>query len=570
MRPRKEQALRCAIYSRKSSEQGLEQDFNSLHAQREACEAYIRSQQGEGWRLRKTPYNDGGLSGATMERPALKQLLVDIEEGLVDVVVVYKVDRLTRSLSDFARMVEIFDGHQVSFVAVTQQFNTTTSMGRLTLNVLLSFAQFEREVTGERIRDKIAASKRKGMWMGGTVSLGYEVRDRQLVVVESEAATVRHIFQRYCELGSVRLLKQDLDRDGLRSKLRIASNGSRSGEKSFARGALYTLLRNPIYVGEVRHKDARYPGQHQPIVERSVWDKTQELLRLHTVRTDGKPSESMSSPLIGKLFDEQGNRLTPSHAVKGNRRYRYYVSSSLMKGAARKSGQGWRVPALEIERNLAAAVARILDERTAIAADVDEAGVHAHDLTSILATAAEWSTRLRSEAEASAVLKSLVERAELHQDGIRLSLRLPISTSGKPAANATNHLSITRQIPLRVRRRGIEMRLVIGGGLGGISGSAPRIDSTILKAAARARRWFDDLVSGRSASMVEIGQREGVGKRYVSRMIRLAFLAPTIVESIAEGRQPPELTAQFLSTGRGDLPLSWQVQEKLLGFADRA
>jgi site-specific DNA recombinase len=272
MKPHKEQALRCAIYTRKSSEEGLEQDFNSLHAQREACEAYIRSQQGEGWRLRKTAYNDGGLSGATMERPALKQLLADIEEGLVDVVVVYKVDRLTRSLSDFARMVEIFDGHQVSFVAVTQQFNTTTSMGRLTLNVLLSFAQFEREVTGERIRDKIAASKRKGMWMGGLVPLGYEVRDRQLVMVESEAATVKHIFRRYCELGSVRLLKEDLDRDGLRSKLRIARNGSRSGEKSFSRGALYTLLRNPIYVGEIRHKGARYPGQHHPIVERSIWD----------------------------------------------------------------------------------------------------------------------------------------------------------------------------------------------------------------------------------------------------------------------------------------------------------
>jgi hypothetical protein len=236
-----------------------------------------------------------------------------------------------------------------------------------------------------------------------------------------------------------------------------------------------------------------------------------------------------------------------------------------MKGAVRKSGQGWRVPALEIERNLAAAVARILDERTAIVADVDKAGLGAHDITSILAAAAEWSTRLRSEAEASTALKSLVDRAELHPDGIRLSIRLPIGTSAKPQASATTYLSITRTVPLRVRRRGVEMRLVIGG-----SGSAPRIDSTILKATARAHRWFDDLVSGRSASMVEIGQREGVGKRYVSRMIRLAFLAPAIVESIAEGRQPPELTAQFLSTGRGDLPLSWSAQEKLLGFADPA
>jgi site-specific DNA recombinase len=237
-----------------------------------------------------------------------------------------------------------------------------------------------------------------------------------------------------------------------------------------------------------------------------------------------------------------------------------------MKGAARKSGQGWRVPALEIERNLAAAVARILDERTEIVADVDKAGLGARDTTSILATAAEWGARLRSEGEASAALKSLLDRAELHPDGIRLSIRLPIPTFGKPKASATTHLSLTRQIPLRVRRRGIEMRLVIGGG----SGSAPTIDSTILKATARARRWFDDLVSGCASSMVEIGKREGVGNRYVSRLVRLAFLAPTIIERIAEGRQPPELTAQFLSTSRGDLPLSWQAQEKLLGFANPA
>src|SRR5450755_6347 len=427
MEQNKRTVQRCAIYTRKSSEEGLEQEFNSLHAQREACEAFIKSQAGEGWRLVKTAYDDGGLSGATMERPALQRLMADLNQGLIDVVVVYKVDRLTRSLSDFARMVEVFEGHQVSFVAVTQQFNTTTSMGRLTLNVLLSFAQFEREVTGERIRDKIAASKRKGMWMGGLVPIGYEVRDRQLIVVESEAETVRHIFRRYCELGSVRLLKEELDRDGYRSKLRIASDGSRSGDKSFARGALYTLLRNPIYVGEIRHKGARYPGQHQQIVERSVWDRAQELLLAHTVRKETKSGESSPSPLIGKLFDETGEGLTPSHAVKGNRRYRYYVSRSLMKGTARIPGHGWRVPALELERNLANAVAGILDEHTAIAADIDEAGLYAHDLTSIFASTTEWSARLRSEAEAAPALKALVERAELHQEGIRLSIRLPIT-----------------------------------------------------------------------------------------------------------------------------------------------
>src|SRR5271168_1642851 len=267
--------FRCAIYTRVSTDQGLEQDFNSLDAQREASEAYIRSQAHEGWRLKRDRYDDGGFSGGSMDRPALQKLLADVEARRIDVIVVYKVDRLTRLLADFAKLVEMFDRHDVSFVSVTQSFNTTTSMGRLTLNVLLSFAQFEREVTGERIRDKIAASKRKGMWMGGLVPTGYEVRERQLIVVESEAVTVRHIFQRHCELGSVRLLKEDLDRDGLRSKLRIASNGSRTGDKSFARGALYTLLRNPIYLGEIRHRGERYPGQHQPIVERSAWDKTQ-------------------------------------------------------------------------------------------------------------------------------------------------------------------------------------------------------------------------------------------------------------------------------------------------------
>src|SRR5580704_13883921 len=286
---RRNGTVRCAIYTRKSSEEGLEQSFNSLQAQREACEAYIVSQRHEGWQGIRTHYDDGGFSGGNLDRPALKQLLEDITAGKIDTVVVYKIDRLTRSLMDFSKIIEIFDKQKASFVSVTQQFNTTTSMGRLTLNVLLSFAQFEREVTGERIRDKIAASKRKGMWMGGLVPLGYEVHQRQLVVVESEATTVRHIFQRYCEVGSVRLLKGELDRDGLHSKLRVARNGSRSGSQSFSRGALYTLLRNPIYIGEVRHKGTRYPGQHEPIVARLLWDKVQELLQLKTVRTIGRP-----------------------------------------------------------------------------------------------------------------------------------------------------------------------------------------------------------------------------------------------------------------------------------------
>jgi site-specific DNA recombinase len=270
---------RCAVYTRKSSEEGLAQDFNSLHAQRDACEAFIRSQAGEGWRLRKAHYDDSGLSGGSMERPALQRLLEDIRNGLVDVLVVYKVDRLTRALADFAKMVEIFDASAVSFVAVTQQFNTTTSMGRLTLNVLLSFAQFEREVTGERIRDKIAASKRKGLWMGGMVPLGYDLDDRRLLINQAEAFVVRQIYQRYLELGSVRLLKQDLDQRRVASKVRLSRKGTSSGGQSFSRGALYELLSNPIYLGEIRYKCERHPGQHQPILERDLWEQVQRRLR---------------------------------------------------------------------------------------------------------------------------------------------------------------------------------------------------------------------------------------------------------------------------------------------------
>ena len=562
MEPGKPRTLHCAIYTRKSSEEGLEQDFNSLHAQREACEAFVRSQQGEGWRLIKTHYDDGGLSGGTMERPALQSLLEDIRRKLVDVVVVYKVDRLTRSLSDFARMVEIFDANNVSFVAVTQQFNTTTSMGRLTLNVLLSFAQFEREVTGERIRDKIAASKRKGMWMGGLVPLGYQVRDRQLVIVPSEAEAVRQIFQRYCELGSVRLLKDELDRDGIRSKLRIAKNGVQSGGHSFSRGALYTLLGNPIYVGEVRHKGTRHPGQHQPIIERTVWEKTEALLLAHAPRARGQASRSMSSPLAGKLFDETGVGLTPSHAVKGKRRYRYYVSRCLITGTANQSETGWRVPATEIERSVAAAASIILEERTAILADIEQCGSNARQIKSILDAAAAWSRRLRSEAEAAQALRLLIDRVELRDDGIRLSIKLPIAPSEGLAGRGPTHVALTRLIPLRMRRRGIELRLVIGDS----SKASPRTDPALLKMIARAHCWFDDLVSGRVASMVQIGKRERVGKRYVSRIIRLAFLAPEIVEQIVHGCQPPEISAESLLKARTQLPLAWESQHKLLGF----
>ena len=385
MSPSDNAPKRCAIYTRKSSEEGLEQNFNSLHAQRQACEAFVRSQSGEGWRLVKTAYDDGGVSGATMDRPALKTLLAHIKEKRIDVVVVYKVDRLTRSLADFAKIVEIFDAHHVSFVAVTQQFNTTTSMGRLTLNVLLSFAQFEREVTGERIRDKIAASKQKGMWMGGTVPLGYEVRDRRLVVNVREAETVRLIFRLYLELGSVRQVKDELDRRSIVFQAEaIQKPGVRSGGVRFGRGALYQMLANPIYVGEIRHKKISYPGQHEPIVERAQWQRVQEMLKQRAARQGGDTTRRTPRFLMGKVFDENGEPLYACWSKKGNRRYRYFVSRKLVRGADKTRDGGWRISAEEIEHAAMAAARQMLSDRGALASTLKACGLAAAELKQAL------------------------------------------------------------------------------------------------------------------------------------------------------------------------------------------
>ncbi len=341
--------IRCAIYTRKSSDEGLEQAFNSLDAQREACAAYVASQKGEGWRLLPHRYDDGGVSGGTLERPGLQILLSDIEARKVDLVVVYKVDRLTRSLADFAKLVERFDTAGVSFVSVTQQFNTATSMGRLTLNVLLSFAQFEREVTAERIRDKITASKRKGLWMGGLVPLGYDAKDRTLVVNEAEARTVRTIFQLYLELGCARRVKEAADRQGLVSKYRRFNNGKTFGGVAFTRGRIYHLLANPVYVGEIRHKGRSYPGQHPAIIDRGTFDAVNLRLNANASRVKAQTSAATHSPLVGKLTDETGERLTPSHAVRRGRRYCYYVSRRLVAGSGKSDSRGWRLPAAALE-----------------------------------------------------------------------------------------------------------------------------------------------------------------------------------------------------------------------------
>jgi site-specific DNA recombinase len=348
-RPKSSQIFRCAIYTRKSSEDGLEQEFNSLDAQREACEAYVTSQRHAGWIALPDMYDDGGLSGGTMERPALQRLLADIRAGKIQIIVVYKVDRLTRSLADFAKIVDVLDAHGASFVSVTQQFNTTTSMGRLTLNMLLSFAQFEREIAGERIRDKIAASKAKGMWMGGNVPLGYDVKDRKLVVNETEASTVRMIFRRYAELGSVALLKAELDRVGIVSKRREGAGGALSGGQRFSRGALYLMLQNRLYCGEVAHKGQIYPGQHAAIIESELWQLVQEKLAENRQKRSLAVGAEAPSLLAGLVIDSDGNRMTPTHATKRGRRYRYYVSASLLASDRPQGHGGMRAPAGDIE-----------------------------------------------------------------------------------------------------------------------------------------------------------------------------------------------------------------------------
>jgi site-specific DNA recombinase len=346
--------LRCAIYTRVSTEHGLEQEFNSLDNQREASEAYVKSQAHEGWKLIRTHYDDGGYSGGSMERPALKRLLDDIRAHRIDVIVVYKVDRLTRSLADFAKLVELFDEHQVSFVSVTQAFNTTTSMGRLTLNVLLSFAQFEREVTGERIRDKIAASKKKGIWMGGVVPLGYRVENRALHVVEEHAAFIRDLFRRYLEIGSVVRLKAIFDHENIRLPLRADGTGKTTGGGLISRGHLYKILSNPIYLGRLTHKGQAHDGPYDPVVDQETWDGVQRLLAEHAQRTAGNCQNS-DALLAGKLFDDRGNRMSPSHAAKGGRRWRYYVSQAILQGRKHEAGSIARVPAPEIEARVAEA-----------------------------------------------------------------------------------------------------------------------------------------------------------------------------------------------------------------------
>jgi site-specific DNA recombinase len=549
---------RCAIYTRKSSEEGLDQNFNSLHAQRQACEAFVKSQAGEGWRLIKTAYDDGGFSGGTMDRPALKALLAHVKEKRIDVVVVYKVDRLTRSLADFAKIVEIFDAHSVSFVAVTQQFNTTTSMGRLTLNVLLSFAQFEREVTGERIRDKIAASKQKGMWMGGTPPLGYDLRDRQLAVNPKQAETVRLIFQLYLKFKTLRRVMAELDRRAIVSKQWVSRGGVRHGGFRFGRGALYHLLGNPIYLGEIRHKGVTYPGQQQAIIDRPIWLRVQEMLNWKAAYPRGRTVNRSSGLLMSKLFDESGEPLYSCWAKKGQRRYRYLISKRLVRGTAKPDDRGWRLPAERIEQAVMVSIRRILSDRAALASTLRACGFAAAELKPAL-EAIDAQLKSFEQVETTAATSPLIERVDLKGNGMQITLDLRALLAAERFPAGGSNLRMTRPVQLQMRRRGVETRLVLPGE----ALVAQRTDPALLRALARGYQWFNELAAGTVVSTAQIAAREGVSDSYVRHMVPLALLAPSVVESICAGRQGVCLSAERLKTQAG-IPIEWDAQQQLL------
>ncbi len=537
----------------------MDQDFNSLDAQREAGEAYIRSQAGEGWMALPCIYDDGGFSGGTLDRPGLKALLVDIEAGKVDVVVVYKVDRLTRALSDFARLVEVFDANHVSFVSVTQAFNTTTSMGRLTLNVLLSFAQFEREVTAERIRDKIAASKKKGMWMGGLPPLGYDNREKKLIVNKAEAETVRCLFALYKEHKNVRLVKEKADRLGLRTKPRTPNNGRSRGSLSFTRGHLYKLLANPLYAGLIAHKGQQHDGQHTAIIDRETWNRVQTFLAENGVSNRSAKNTKSRHAFTGRVFDETGDRLQPHHANKKGRRYHYYVSSRLMAASGNPDPAGWRLPAKELDQAVIRIVVGWLENREALESALLSPDAQIAERNQLIATARLFVDEQKLGGDEAISIADLVGQLELAPAVIHITLDL-YRLGDALNMPAIEMEEVVIDAPIALKRRGVEAKLVIGGE----SAMAVEPDKNLIEAIATARKWFADLQSGEAASVLELAIRHNVDRSHVSRTLPLAFLAPDIVAAIIDGRAEQNLTLSRIK--RLKLPASWRDQRQLLGI----
>ena len=540
--------LRCAVYTRKSTEDGLEQEFNSLDAQREACEAYILSQRHEGWTLVPGRYDDGGYSGGNMERPGLKALMAQIDAGQIDVIVVYKVDRLTRSLADFAKIVERLDARQASFVSVTQAFNTTTSMGRLTLNVLLSFAQFEREVTGERIRDKIAASKKKGIWMGGPVPLGYQVIERKLVPVPEEAERVRTIMQRYLEIWNVPRLIEILRAEGVVTKVQQRVSGPHRGGIPFARGSLFHLLKNPVYRGKIVHKGKVYDGEHEAIVDEDLWERVQTHLAAKAPPRKRPTNEPQHAMLRGLITDSHGRPMVPTYGSSKVKRYAYYETR---KDLARPGDPaGIRFQRGQLEQHLIGHLEELLGDEHALRhlSGIDEAGT----LRTMFATAHLLALQLREIGKVEAALRSLVAGILIRADCMEITLK-------PEALGIERDANWTWTLPLPTRRPFREARIRIDS-----DATEARASNDLLALMADAIGAQRLVLASPELSLAQLAKREGRCRTQLTRLLRLSWMSPQIIDAIADGTQPKGLTRRALLIC--DMPIDWAEQERQFGF----
>jgi site-specific DNA recombinase len=536
MKPASVKPVRCAIYTRVSTDQGLDQEFNSLDAQYDAASAYIKSQAHAGWALIRSRYDDGGYSGGSTDRPDLQRLLDDIRARKIDVIVVYKVDRLTRSLADFAKLVELFDAQGVSFVSVTQQFNTTTSMGRLTLNVLLSFAQFEREVTSERIRDKIAASKRKGLWVGGPLPLGYAMKDGKIAIVEDEAERVRLIYRRYLELSGVNALVRDLRDKDIRTKIRLRATGATHGGIRFERGSLFYLLRNRFYIGEVKYKGEILPGEQPAIMDRQLFDTVQQKLTDQWSHRNHAKSKS-DHLLTGLLYDDAGHRMIPTHATKAGIRYRYYVSLPHLKGESKTVSVGSvsRISATDIE--------------DIIVKSVNEHLVAQHDQPTSSGAQAD---------DRCATIAEQVLRIDVHKD--RLIVRFKSADTEESHSTDSQLLSIPWQKP--PSRKSRQILIPLGVPRNEVRPTRIERRARLVNAISRGRRWLGEIVSGSATNVEQIATRQKCSVRQVNMTISLAFLAPDLVKAAVEGRLPRGIGVERLR----DAPAEWSRQFETLGL----
>ena len=562
---------RCAIYARKSSEEGLDMSYNTLEAQRDACRSYIASQRHEGWKVVNKIYEDGGYSGGNMQRPGLKLLLDDVANGQIDIIVVYKIDRLTRSLTDFARLTDLLDKHQVSFVAVTQQFNTSTSMGRLTLNVLLSFAQFEREVSGERIRDKFAASKRKGIWMGGPIPMGYDAKDRKLHIIKEEAEIVRHIFSRYLQLRSVHLLQRELEEQGIRSQARLSKTGNQVGGKALGRGAIGYMLRNLIYIGIITQGIERHQGEHEAIITNDIFERVQQMLTDQSPGEEAKIKRGSSALLKGLVFDAQERRLLPTHCNKRGQRYHYYTSEKRLRDAS-QDPEGLRVPAADLEGLVIKAItSKLINDRWLI----EKLPTNPTMVPSLIQTAKSLADTIlnKNRADTQSVRK-LIVRVIVEKPRVTISLNKkelyqqlkhdePCKTVTECESESSSSSAIENNLQIVVQshllRCGKQMKLILGTGASDRNAPNPQL----VKLVVQAKQWLAGLSIGKYDSLSEVAKQLSLDKSCVSRVITLAFLAPDILEKIITGDHSPLLTPERLRKAC-PLPLRWEDQRALL------